>query len=209
MHSKRQKLISSRTIFPNEDHWKDSSRKKGFSDSRGTASRYKLLIEVPCRCGWAPGQETPAACPSCSSAVPGAAHMQAQPAEDTSQGGSREPQPRDAQHEKRSSPCSYSQGPLRQTTAAAPALMLEETVSNHTRTTTPTPRCWICSRSPSTNIQIFPPWSFIWTYLSPGFCTQFLFHPTSPLAIALSSWGTLTVPRAPLANHSTSVLQPV
>lgn len=147
--------------------------------------------------------------PAAPQQSPGAAHIQAQPAEDASQGGSREPQPRDAQHEKQSSPCSYSQGALRQTTAAAPALMLEETVSNHTRTTTPTPRYWICSRSPSTNIQIFPPWSFIWTSLSPGFCTQFLFHPTSPLAIALSSWGTLTVPRAPLANHSTSVLQPV
>lgn len=41
---------------------------------------------------------------------PGAAHMQAQPGEDTSQGGSREPQLRDAQHEK---PSSYSQGALR------------------------------------------------------------------------------------------------
>lgn len=118
------------------------------------------------------GQETPAACPSCSSAVPGAAHMQAWPVEDTSQGGSREPQTRHAQHEKLNSPCSYSQGALRQTTAAAPALMLDETESNHTRITTPSPSYWICSHSPRTNIQIFPPWSFIWSFTLP-----WVFHP--------------------------------
>lgn len=143
------------------------------------------------------------------SSPPSAVHMQTQPAEDTSQGGSREPQLRGAQHEELSIPCSYSQGALRQTTAAAPALMTEEMENSHTRITTPSPSYWICSHSPSTNIQIFPPLSFIWTFLSPGFCSQFLFHPPASLALSLSSWRTLTVPRAPLANHSTPVLQPV
>lgn len=128
-------------------------------------------------CGWVLGQETPAACPSCSSAAPQCC-SHADSAEDTSQGGSREPQPRGAQHEGLSSPCSYSQGALRQTTA----LRMEETESNHTRITT-LPSYWICSYSPSTNIQICPSWSFIWTFLSPGFATSSFFIPLPPLLL--------------------------
>lgn len=113
-----------------------------------------------------------------------------------------------AWHEKPSDPTEgraarAAGGALRQTTAAALALMSEETENNHPRTTTPSLSYWVCSCSASPNIQIFPPWVFIRTFLSSGFCSQFLFHPPATLVIALSSWEILTVPPAPLANHST------
>lgn len=163
------------------------------------------------RCGCVLGQETPAAHPSCSLAAPSAALLQAQPDRTQARGvpGSPSrgvPSPGAPQHEELSSPCLYSQGALRQTTAAAPALMTEETKQPRKNHNSSSQLLDLFSLSKHKHPN-FPP-CFIWAFLSPGFFSQFLFHPLPPLAIALSSWGTLTVPRAPLANHSTPVLQP-
>lgn len=58
--------------------------------------------------------------------------------------------------------------------------MLEETGNKHPITISPSLSYWVCSHSPSTNNQISPPWGFIRTFLSSGFCSQFLLHPPPP-----------------------------
>lgn len=179
MHLMRQKLVSSRTIFPNGDHWKDyPSWKKGFSSGRGTASCYKLLIDVPWKCSWALGQDAPAPCPSCSSAAPQCCSHAGSASWGHKQREFQGAPTKGWQALRTEEPLLVQ--PERQTTAAAPALTIEETKNNHTKITTPSLSYWICSCSSSTNIQNFSPLNFIRTFLSPGFCSQFLFHPPAP-----------------------------
>lgn len=145
---------------------------------------YKLLVDVPWMCDWAPGQETPAACPSCSSAAPqccshaGSASWGHKPRE--FQGA-----PTKGCQALLNSPCSYSQGALRQTTAAAPALMIEETENNHTRITTPSPSYWICSCSSSTNAKFLPHWVLSGLFSPLGFAASSF---SIPLPLLLLLW---------------------
>lgn len=117
-------------------------------------------------------------------------------------------------HEKPSGPTEgraarAAGGALRQTTAAALALMSEETENNHPRTTTPSLSYWVCSRSASPNIQIFPPWVFIRTFLSSGFCSQFLFHPPRHPRYCFELLGNTYSATGSSCKSFNSVLQPV